>query len=186
MGYMRTVLIAGRAKRSAGGVIELGDGVPAVALRAVIGLAGAGIVVVLANSGVGGLGLILIAASALMSAGVPASPAPSLVVLLVAVLVVAIGGNPFAPHVLLLVPLLHLLHVSCAVAGLIPARSRIRPSALRAPAIRFVAIQAGVFALAGFLAVAPTGRVPEALEFIAIAGIATIAVILWRLVHRAL
>ena len=161
--------------------IELGAGVPAVALRGVIGLASAGIVVVLANSGIGGPALVVIGLAALMSVGAPASPAPALVVLLVAVSVVAIGGNPFAPWVLVLVPLVHLLHVSCAVAGLMPARARIRPSALRPAALRFLAIQAGVFALAGLIAIAPTGRVPEALEMIAVGGIAAIAIILWRL-----
>jgi hypothetical protein len=166
--------------------IELGAGVPAIALRGVIGLTGAGIILVLAGHGIGGPALILIGLAVLMSMAVPASPAPALLVLLVAVSVVAIGGSPFAPHVLLLVPLVHLVHVSCALAGLMPTRSRVRLSALRAPAIRFVAIQAGVFALAGLMAVAPTGTVPGALEFVAVAGIAAIAIILWRLVYRAL
>jgi hypothetical protein len=166
--------------------IELGGGVPAIALRAVVGLAAAGIIVVLANGGIGGTVLVLITVAALVSAGTPGSPAPTLVVLLVAMSVVAIGGSPFAPHVLLLVPLVHLLHVSSALAALVPLRARIRASALRAPAIRFVAIQAAVFALAGLLAVAPTGRVPSALEFTAVAGVVVIAVIVWRLVHRAL
>jgi hypothetical protein len=166
--------------------LELGVGVPAIALRALIGLAGAGIILVLTGHGIGGPALILIGLAVLMSVAVPASPAPALLVLLVAVSVAAIGGSPFAPHVLLLVPLLHLVHVSCALAGLMPARSRIQLSALRAPAIRFVAVQAGVFALAGLMALAPTGKVPAALEFVAVAGIAAIAIILWRLVHRAL
>lgn len=166
--------------------IELGAGVPAVTLRGLIALAAGGIVLVLANYGIGGPALILIALAGLMSASVPASPAPALVVLLVAVSVVAIGGNPVGPHVLLLVPLVHLLHVTCALAGLVPFRARIRPSALRAPAIRFVAIQAGVFALAGVIAIAPTGRTPAVLEMIAIGGIAAIAVLLWRLMHRVL
>jgi len=163
--------------------IELGAGVSAVALRAVIGLTSAGIVVVLASSGIGAPALVVLGLAALMSVGVPASPAPTLVVLLVAVSVVAIGGNPLAPHVLALVPLVHLLHVSCAIAGLVPPRARLRPSALRAPAIRFVAIQAGVFALAGVIAIAPTGRVPAVLEMVAIGGIAAIAIILWRIVR---
>jgi hypothetical protein len=54
------------------------------------------------------------------------------------------------------------------------------------PAIRFAAIQAGVFALAGVMAVAPTGRVPGLVEMVALGGIAAIAVILWRLIHGAL
>lgn len=166
--------------------IELGTGVPAIALRLLIVSAGAGILAVLGNGGVGGPALVLIALAVLMSAGVPASPAPALVVLLVALSVLAIGGNPFSPRVLALVPLVHLLHVACGLAALMPVRSRIRLSALRAPAIRFVAIQGGVFALAGVMAVAPTGRVPGLVEMVALGGMAAIALILWRLVHGSL
>lgn len=166
--------------------IELRSGFPAVTLRILILLAGGGIVVVLGSGGVGGPALVLVGLGVVMSAGVPASPAPVLVILLVSVSLVAIGGSPFHVRVLLLVALVHLLHVGCALAGLMPLRSRIRLSALKAPAIRFVSIQAGVLALAGAMALAPTGRVPAALEFVAIAGIAVIAVILWRLVHRVL
>jgi hypothetical protein len=166
--------------------LELGAGVPAIALRGVVGLAGAGIILLLTAHGIGGPALILVALAVLMSAVVPASPAPALLVLLVAVSVTAIGGSPFAPYVLALVPLVHLVHVSCALAGLLPVRSKVQLAALRVPAIRFVAIQAGVFALAGLMAVAPTGKVPAALEFVAIAGIAAIALILWRLMHKAL
>ncbi len=166
--------------------IELGTGLPAIALRLVIASTGAGIVAVLGNGGIGGPALVLIALAALMSAGAPASPAPALVVLLVALSVLAIGGDAVNPRVLALVPLVHLLHVSCALAALMPWRARIRLSALRAPAIRFVAIQGGVFALAGVMAVAPTGRVPGFVEMVAVAGIAAIALILWRLVHGSL
>jgi len=166
--------------------IELGAGISTVWLRGLIALSGAAIMMVLATNGLGGPALVLVGIAVLMSVGVPASPAPALVLLLVAISAVAIGGSPFAPHVLLLVPLVHLLHVSCALAGLVPMRSRIQRSALRAPAIRFLAIQAGTFALAGVIALAPTGRAPAVLEMVAVGGIAVIAVILWRLMHRAL
>jgi hypothetical protein len=166
--------------------IELGTGIPAIALRLLIACCGAGIVAVLGNGGIGGPALVLIALAVLMSAGVPASPAPALVVLLVALSMMAIGGNPFSPRVLAMVPLVHLLHVSCGLAALIPVRARIQPAALRKPAVRFAAIQAGVFALAGLMAVAPTGRVPGLVEMVAVGGIAAIAVILWWLVHGSL
>ena len=166
--------------------MELGTGIPAISLRLLIACCGAGIVAVLGNGGIGGPALVLIALAVLMSAGVPASPAATLVILLVALSVMAIGGNPFSPRVLALVPLVHLLHVSCGLAALIPVRARIQPAALRAPAIRFVAIQGGVFALAGLMAIAPTGRVPGLVELVAVGGIAAIAVILWWLVHGSL
>ncbi|HET9139299.1 hypothetical protein, partial [Actinophytocola sp.] len=74
--------------------------------------------------------------------------------------------------------------VGCALAGLLPARSRVHLSALRAPALRFVAIQAGVFALAGLMAVVSGIRPPAALEFGAVAGVTAIALLVAWLLHR--
>jgi hypothetical protein len=154
-------------------------------LRGVIGLAGGALVVVLAKSGVGGPALVVLGIGVLLSVVLPASPAPALVLLLIALAVVASRWDPFSAPVLVMVPVVHLLHVSCGIAGLVPLRSRLHLSALRAPAKRFVAIQAGVFALVGVLALTPVDRPPAVLELAAIVGVAVIAVLVIGLLNRS-
>jgi hypothetical protein len=165
--------------------LEVGAGLPGWLLRAVIAVAGGGVVVVVGESGIGGPALVLLGIGALMSVVLPASPAPALVLLLVALAVVAVGLEPFDGEVLLLVPLVHLLHVSCGIAGLVPLRSRLHLGALKAPAVRFVAIQAGVFALVGVLALTPVEHPPALLELAAIIGVAVMAVLVIGLLNRS-
>lgn len=164
---------------------ELGPGLPAVLLRAVIALVCGGLVLILANTGIGGPVLVVLGLGAVMSVVMPASPAPALVLALVAMSVVAARPDPFAVEVLVLVPLVHLLHVGCGIAGLVPLRSRVHLAALRAPAVRFVAIQAGVFALVGVMALAPAGRPPAVLELGALLGVAVLAALVAALLSRA-
>jgi hypothetical protein len=165
--------------------LDLGPGLPGWVLRVVIGLVAGVMVAVLVDGGIGGVALILLVFGGAISVLMPASPAPALVIVLVAMSLVAIGGDAFRLEVLVLVPLVHALHVLCGVAGLLPARSRVHLGAFKAPAIRFVAVQAGVFGLAGVLAVLPAGRGVAALELLAILGVAAIApIVLWLLAHR--
>ncbi|HEV2781569.1 MAG TPA: hypothetical protein VGX25_19470 [Actinophytocola sp.] len=165
--------------------LELGRGFPAWLLRMFIaGVAGT-ILGVLVSGGIGGAALVLLALAAVISVAMPASPAPALVVILAAMSVVALGGDPFSARVLVLIPLVHLLHAGCGIAGLLPARARVHPAALLAAGVRFVAIQAGVFGLVGLMALVPTGRTPAALELVAIVGVAAITpIVLWLLSHR--
>jgi hypothetical protein len=165
--------------------LELGRGLPGWMLRVVIaGVVGA-IVGLLVAGGIAGAALVLLVLAAVISVVMPASPGPALVVILAAISVVAVGGDPFTARVLVLVPLVHLLHVSCGIAGLLPVRARVHPVALRAAGVRFVAIQAGVFGLVGLMALMPTGRTPAALELAAIVGVAAITpIVLWLLSHR--
>jgi hypothetical protein len=163
--------------------LELGRGLPGWTLRALIAMVAGVIVAVLAVNGIAGAALVLVGIAALLSAGMPASPAPTLMIVLVAMAVVALGADPFRPHVLVLVPLVHLLHVGCAIAGLLPARSRVHLTALRVPAMRFAAIQAGVFALAGTMALVPAGRASAVLELIALVGVALAVPLVWLLVR---
>lgn len=165
------------ARHAGSDALDLGAGLPGWTLRVVIAVLSGAIVVVLMGGGLGGVALVLLAAAALMSVAVPASPAPALVVVLVAMSVVAIGTDPFAFHVLAMIPLVHLLHVACGLAGLLPRGARVHPGALRVPAIRFLVVQTGVFALAGLVALVPTGRSPAVLEFLAIVGVAAIALL---------
>jgi hypothetical protein len=163
---------------------DIGAGLPGWLLRGVVALSGGGIVLVLETSGIGGPALVVAGIAALLSVALPASPAPSLMVLLVALAVLATEAGPFSAQVLLLIPLVHLMHTSCGIAGLVPISARVHLAALRAPAVRFVGIQAAVFAIAGVMALAPARRVPPVLEYGAIVGIAVIAVLIIRQVNR--
>jgi hypothetical protein len=164
--------------------LELGRGLPGWVLRAVVAGSVAGIALVLASQGIEGVVLGLICLTGLGCVVMPSSPAPILLLLLMALSVLALGAGGIGGVMLALVPLTHLMHVGCSLAGLLPARSRVHPAALRVPAIRFVAIQAAVFALAGLMALVSGGRVPAALEFGAIAGVAGIALLVAWLLHR--
>jgi hypothetical protein len=158
--------------------IELGAGLPAWLLRALIAAAAGTVVVLLAGLGVAGPALILLGVAALVSVGFPASPGPLLVVILVGLSLAALGASPFSARVLVLVPLVHLLHLSCAIASLVPIGARIHPRALRGPALRWLAIQAGTFGLVGVLAVTPNGWVSAPMELLVMAGLAATGVLL--------
>ncbi|HEU5107704.1 MAG TPA: hypothetical protein VFT95_03930 [Micromonosporaceae bacterium] len=164
--------------------VELARGLPAWVLRAVIAMSVAGIVLMLAAAGIEGVVLILICLTGAGCVAMPSSPAPTLMLLLMGLSVLALGAGGIGGPMLALVPLTHLMHVGCALAGLLPARSRVHLSALRAPALRFVAIQAGVFALAGLMAVVSGIRPPAVLEFGAVAGVTAIALLVAWLLHR--
>jgi hypothetical protein len=164
---------------------QLGRGLPGWTLRGAVALVAAGILAVLMANGMAGVALGLLGLGLLLSVLMPSSPAPTLVLVLVALSVVALGSSPFTAHMLLLVPLVHLFHVCCAIAGLLPANSRVHPAALRAPAIRFAAIQAGVFALVGLLALVPSDRASAPMELAAMIGVAGIAgLLLWLLLRQ--
>jgi hypothetical protein len=165
-------------------LLEVGRGLPGWTLRIVVAAAAGGIVAVLMASGIQGAALALVALAVVLSLGMPSSPAPTLVLVLVGLSVLVTGSDPFAGPVLLLIPLVHLFHVSCAIAGTLPGKSRVHLPALRAPAIRFVAIQAGVFALAGLLALVRVDHVTAPLEIIALAGLAGVAFLLIWLICR--
>lgn len=158
--------------------LDLGRGLPAWLLRVVIAASAGGIVAVLAARGIGGAALVLLCVAALISVAVPASPGPTLMIVLTALSVAIISPTPFNAGVLALVPLVHLLHVSCAIAGVLPWVARVHLPALRPQAIRWVAIQAGVFALAGIIALTPSEWRSEPLELIAILGVVAIGVAL--------
>ena len=164
--------------------LDIGKGLPALLLRAVIGLVGAGVLVVLGPHGTSLTVLLVLGVPALAAVLAPASPAPGLLALIVGLFLLVEGGDPLRAEVLLAIPLVHLLHVTCAIAGLVPARARIHPAALRAPAVRFLTIQAGTFALVGVAALIPVGRTPAVLELVALLGVALLTLLVVRLLNR--
>ena len=163
--------------------VHLPAGLPAWTLRAATALTCAATALVLTANGVQGIALALFALVSLASVVVPASAAPALVIGLAAITVVFTEGDPLRPTVLALIPLLHLVHLTTALAALTPPRSRLHPSALRAPAKRFALTQALTFTLVGVTALLPTGGtdpVVEAAGLITAVVLAVAAVVLLR------
>jgi hypothetical protein len=137
--------------------IHLSRGLPAWTLRLAAASACAAAAWVLAANGVQGIALGLFAVIVLAAVGVPASAAPALVIGFAALALVFTGGDPLRPSILVMIVLLHFVHLTCALAAVLPPGSRLHPSALAQPAKRFAITQLLVFALAGVIAVLPTG-----------------------------
>ncbi|GAA1261133.1 hypothetical protein GCM10009634_00700 [Saccharothrix xinjiangensis] len=178
----------GSAGVEAGGVdteprFELRAGLPGWVLRAAIAVTGGAVAAVLAGVGVEAPALALYLVLAVAAAAIPASAAAALLIAYPAAAVVfATDGTPW-PAVLALVVLLHLVHVLCAYAAVVPLASRVHPEALAAPARRFVLVQLSVFALAGLVALVPGGRTAVPVEVVGLAcavGLVLVAVLLLR------
>jgi hypothetical protein len=170
---------------------DCGLALPGGVLRLVVAVASAGIVGVLAVDGAPPLVLAIVGLVATFGVLSPGSAAPAALCGLAAIVSTIyansgdgdIDGAVLRPTVFLLVFLVHLVHVSCGLAAVVPRGARLHVSALRRPLRRFLLIQAAVFALAGLVAVLPAGRNPAQLEVLAILGItglAALAIVLLR------
>ncbi|MEJ2857166.1 MULTISPECIES: hypothetical protein [unclassified Saccharothrix] len=163
--------------------VELRRGWPGWVFRAAIGVVGLATAGVLYAEGVMVTPLVLYVGLTAVAAAIPASAAAALLVAYPPVALVVLGGEPVRPAVLVLVALVHLLHLLCAYAALVPTRSRIHPSALRPAALRYAAVQAGVLVSAGLLLLLPGGRTDAVVEVIGLAcaaGLVIGAVVLLR------
>ncbi|TWP48668.1 hypothetical protein FKR81_27490 [Lentzea tibetensis] len=143
-------------------------------IRIVTAVACLAIGVVLRANGLGLVQLAIFAALVVITVLMPASAAPALVIAFAAVVMTFADGNPLRIGVLVLIPLLHLVHVTSALAVVIPRKAGVEMSALRAPARRFAAVQAVALALAGIAALLPSGPTPVPLE---VAGLASAALV---------
>ncbi|MBP2340804.1 hypothetical protein JOF41_006982 [Saccharothrix coeruleofusca] len=161
----------------------LGPGWPGWVLRAAVVAVGAAVAGVLSANGVAPLVLGLYLVLVGVAAAIPASAASALAIAYPAAAVVLAGGPPVRPGVLALVVLLHLLHVLCGYAALLPARSRVHPFALKKPAVRFLSVQLAVLTLAGMITLLPVSRTAPAVEVVgllAAVGLVVAAVLLMR------
>ncbi|WP_054054546.1 hypothetical protein [Alloactinosynnema sp. L-07] len=164
-------------------MFDVGSGVSANWLRVVIALVCGGILVDIARHGVGPLPFGFAVTLAVACVFIPASPAPLLLICVAAAALTATVDSPFAPGVLVLLPLVHLLHLSCAIAALLPRRARIALAALRGPLRRAAVTQAVVWLMVLVGALVPVGRTPMILELaglLSIAGIAVVVIVLDR------
>jgi len=166
------------SRRAATEVPRLGRGIPAWTLRAAVLLTGVLVIAIPSTEGAMWGALFILTPTILASVYAPASPAPIAVVIGAAVLAALTGDDPLRPAVLAMIPAVHLFHLSCAIAGLVPALGRLHPRALRRPAIRFLLVQAVVFGFVGVAALLPVTRIPAAIEITALAGLLVIALIL--------
>ena len=155
----------------------LGRGVSAWWLRVAVAVTGAAVLAIPVAEGTFGGGGVIVGRAGLASAYAPASPAPAVVVLGGAALVALAGDDPLRPAVLAMIPVAHLFHVCCGLAGVLPVRGRLHPAALRRPVSRFLAVQGVVFVMAGLAALLPTGRNPAVVEVAALAGLVVIALV---------
>jgi len=158
--------------------------VPDWTLRLGLAAVCAAVVAVLSTEGVppGVLGMLgLIALAAVL---VPASPAAAVLGGGAALLLAVYSdGDPVRPAVLACIVLIHLLHVLTGLVAVVPAGSRIHLTALRRPALRFLAIQAAVFALAALAWQLPRTQTPVLIEvtaLLAVTALAALALVLLR------
>ena len=87
----------------------------------------------------------------------PASAAPALLIGYAAFAMAFADGHPLRLGVLLMIPLLHLIHITSALAAVVPVKTKIEAAALKAPARRFAIVQAISFAVAAFASFVPSG-----------------------------
>ncbi|WP_133906195.1 hypothetical protein [Actinophytocola oryzae] len=169
------------AASNARDALVVGRGVPAYLLRVTILVVGAAIVSVPLHAGVTVGTLVVLLPAVLASAYAPASPAPAGVVVVAAVLVTLGGGDPLRAEVLVLIPLVHLFHVACGLAGVMPARGRVHVSAVWVAARRFLLVQAAMAVLVCIAALLPTGPTAQVVEAVALVGLAGVAVLVIQL-----
>lgn len=156
--------------------LAVGRGVPALALRAVILVVGLVIVFVPFQAGVTVGTLVVLLPAVIVSVYAPASPVPAVVIVAVGVLIALSGDDPLRPSVLALIPLVHLFHVTCGLAGLVPAGARLHPRALVAAGLRFLAVQGAMAVLVVAAMLVPSDLSAPMLEAVALVGLAGVAV----------
>ncbi|MFC4854015.1 hypothetical protein [Actinophytocola glycyrrhizae] len=157
--------------------LVVGGGVPAVLLRVVVLAAGIAILFVPLQEGTTTGTVVLLLPAVLVSAYAPASPAPAVVVVVAAVLLTLGGDDPFRPEVLVMIPLVHLFHVACGLAGVVPAAGRVHLSALRATVLRFLLIQAVTAAVVVLAALLPAARTQPVVEVLALVGLTAVVLL---------
>lgn len=161
--------------------LVVGRGVPAHVLRVMILVVGAAIVFVPLQEGITTGTLVLLLPAVLASAYAPASPAPAAVIVVAAVLLALGGDDPLRAEVLVMIPLVHLFHVACGLAGVLPASGRVHLGALRSTVLRFLFVQAVTAAVVVLIALLPTGRTQPVVEVLALVGLAgVVLVVVWH------
>lgn len=101
--------------------------------------------------------LLVITALTVVTVLMPGSAGAALLIGYAALAMAFGEGHPLRLGVLVLIPALHLVHVTSALAAVVPVKTKIERAALKAPARRFAIVQAITFVVAAFAAVLPSG-----------------------------
>ncbi|HVV17954.1 MAG TPA: hypothetical protein VHF06_00870 [Pseudonocardiaceae bacterium] len=160
-------------------VVELGSGWPAWVLRLALLITAGTSVGLLLGDGIAVVVVVFLFVVAVVTAELPGSPAPAVLIGAVAIAVTAVNGDPLRPEVLIEIPVLHLVHVLSSLSALVPLRAVIQPRALLRPARRFVTVQIAVFAVVALAEALPTGRnttVVELAGLVAATGLVMLAI----------
>jgi hypothetical protein len=126
--------------------------------------------------------LVIVAALTALSALMPGSAGPALLIGYAAVAMAFGDGHPLRIGVWLMIPALHLIHVTSAIAAVVPVKTKIELAALKAPVRRFAIVQAISFLVAAFAAFVPSGPHIGLLELLGLGSLTVlIAVVALRI-----
>ncbi|MFD4676512.1 hypothetical protein ACFWNN_42800 [Lentzea sp. NPDC058450] len=126
-------------------------------MRLAILLAAVPVAVVLHLEATSAVPLVIVVALTVLTVLMPGSAGPALLIGYAALAMAFADGHPLRLGVLIMIPALHLIHVTSALAAVVPVKTRIEPAALKAPARRFAIVQVITFVVAAFAAVVPSG-----------------------------
>ncbi|MGW6933343.1 hypothetical protein ACWGE0_25025 [Lentzea sp. NPDC054927] len=101
--------------------------------------------------------LIIVTVLTALTVLMPGSAGAALLIGYAALAMAFADGHPLRLGVLVMIPALHLIHVTSALAAVVPVKTKIEPAALKAPVRRFAIVQALSFVVAGFAAFVPSG-----------------------------
>ncbi|MEV6241588.1 hypothetical protein [Lentzea sp. NPDC051838] len=126
-------------------------------MRLLIVLAAVPVAVILHLESDTAVPLAIVAGLTLLSVLMPGSAGPALLIGYAALAMAFGDGHPLRLGVWLMIPALHLVHVTCGLAAVVPVKTRIELAALKAPARRFAIVQAISFGVAAFASFIPSG-----------------------------
>ncbi|GHH63081.1 hypothetical protein [Lentzea cavernae] len=101
--------------------------------------------------------LLIVTALTVLTALMPGSAGAALLIGYAALAMAFADGHPLRLGVLVVIPALHLIHVTSALAAVVPVKTKVELAALKAPARRFAIVQAITFGVTAFAAVIPSG-----------------------------
>ena len=170
----------GKVQAERPSALVVGKGVPVYLLRLVILVVGAAILFVPLQEGTTLGTLFVLLPAVLASAYAPASPAPAAVIVVAGVLLALAAQDPLRAEVLVMIPLVHLFHVACGLAGVLPAGGRVHLRALRSTVLRFLGIQAVTAVMVALVALLPTGRTQPVVEVLGLTGLTgVVLLVVW-------
>ncbi|MGI5503028.1 hypothetical protein [Lentzea sp. CA-135723] len=143
-------------------------------MRLMIVLAAVPVVVVLHLEATSLVPLLVAVALTVLTVLMPGSAGPALLIGYAALAMAFADGHPLRLGVLIMIPALHLIHVTSALAAVVPVKTRIEPAALKAPARRFAIVQVITFVVAAFAAVVPSGAGIGLLEVLGLGALTVV------------